>query len=295
MARRGAAADRGVEPPSGTDHPPPKLVLASEALREDLAPTEPGRITGRRCVLGVALSLALLGLALQHGVGANPSARESGSVAFAAAGAIVAVALLPFGYALRAGVTAVLGAILVLLGSDAVGPLSGLGWRSGSVDFERLLVLATLPAALLFRARYRAYIRARLVLGLALAAAVPFVVSRAGLALGSTTGLLDRVGAAMDVIVILLALFGFMGSYTTGGGAVWAALVLGVLPADVALREFSPELNPGAGVLASAGAAVAMICAGILLTTGIYHLLAASLGHDARRDARKKAGAPSLA
>src|SRR5690349_2779618 len=87
----------------------PKLVLASEALKEDIAPLEPGRGAGRLGIGGVALALLLLGLAMRFGVGRGALPANASSVTFAAAGAALAVAALPFSYPIRAGAAAVLG------------------------------------------------------------------------------------------------------------------------------------------------------------------------------------------
>jgi hypothetical protein len=289
MAHSSIAADRTETAGAASERPPPGLVLASEALREDLAPIEPGRGSGRVVTGGVALALVLLGVAMRQGVGPVAPENTSSSIAFAAAGIAVALACLPFSYTVRAVAVALLGGALMALGVVAAGPLASL--RLGStlgVELTRLLALAALPGALLFRARYRAYPRARLVLGVALLAALPFAIGRAGVFLDSASDLVDRAGAAVDVAVILSGLFGFMGADTTAGGAVWAALVLGVLSADIALRE----LDAPAGLthwMAHSATAIGAACAGILAAMGEYHLLAAGLGRDARRMAKKRA------
>lgn len=289
MAPSSIAADRTQPADAASERPPPRLVLASEALHEDLAPIEPGGGAGRVVIGGVALALGLLGVAMRQGVGPVAPENSTSSVTFAAAGTAAALACLPFSYALRATAVVVLGLGLMALGAGGAGPLTSI--RLGSsllVELTRLLALAALPGALLFRGRYRAYPRARLVLGLALVAALPFAMTRAAAFLDPAANLADRAGAAVDVAVILSGLFGFMGADTTAGGAVWAALVLGVLPADIALRELGAPVGL-THWLAHAATAVATACAGTLAAVGEYHLLAAGLGRDARRIAKKKA------
>src|ERR1043165_49025 len=81
---------------------PANLVLASEALKEDTAPIEPGRGAGRLGIGGVALALGLLGLSLRLGVGRGILPRDASSVTLAASGAALALAARPFSYSIRA-------------------------------------------------------------------------------------------------------------------------------------------------------------------------------------------------
>jgi hypothetical protein len=295
MARVGVALDRGSEPPSEVHHAPPNLILASEALREEVAPLEPGRGAGRAVTGAVGLSLALLGLALRGGIGPM-GAREAASLSFAAAGAAIALAAFPLPYAVRAAAVAALGVVLMLLGEGGFGPVAGLSLGSGpGTDLARLVVLAMLPGALLFRARYRAYPRARGVLALALGLSLPFAVSRGLVAFGPGAPFVDRAGAALDMAVILSGLFGFMDENTTGGGSVWAALVLAILSGDIALRELAPASYPHPGPLAHVATALGTLCASVLAATSAYHLLAAWFARDARRQARRRVRASTRA
>jgi len=289
MAQRSVVA-RSVG--AAVDCPPRRLVLASEALREEVAPREPGARAARFIVAGVAVSFALLGLAMRLGADLTPTGSGS-SVALAAAGASASIALLPFPYLVRALSAAVLGGFVLLLGIAGVGPLAGLAIAGAQgANVARVLALGVLPGALLFRARYRAYPRARLVLGLGLAAALPFAVTRLLMLADTTAPFLERGGAAVDVAVLLGGFFGFMGEDTTAGGSVWAALVLFVLPADVALGQLERthhHLAPGGhGWLGHAGAATGTACAATLLAIGGYQALAALLGADARREAKSR-------
>lgn len=272
---------------AGRGRSAPRLVLASEALRDDVAPREPGAEAARFIVGGIAFSFALLGLAMRLGADATRTGSGS-SVAFAAAGAAAGLAALPFPYSVRAIAVAMLGGFLMLLGIEGTGPLAGLalGGSQGS-NVARMLALGVLPGALLFRARYRAYPRARWVLGVGLIAALPFAASRALMLADPAVPLFERAAAALAVGVILAGLFGFMGEDTTGGGSVWAGLVLFVLPGEVALGQLdrAHHLPGGLGWLTHGGAAVGTAGAATLLAIGGYQALAAWLGADARRAA----------
>jgi hypothetical protein len=288
MAHRSIAADPADPKQSETDRPPPRLVLASEALREDMAPLEPDRRVGQQITGGIALALALVGIVLRQHVERALVGDTAASLTFAAAGAAAAIALLPFSYTVRALAVLGLGVVLMLLGADSAGPLAGL--RIGStteLEVTRLVVLATLPGALLFRARYRGYPRARIVLGLALFAAAPFAISRGMVAADSAATVLDRVAAGVDLAVILAGLFGFMGADTTGGGTVWASLVILFLSLDIFLRELGTPTSLGLWA-EHAVTAVAAACAATLASVGVYHLLAARLASDARRLMRRR-------
>jgi hypothetical protein len=223
MARSSVAIERQATPGRKKPRHHPKLVLASEALKEDLAPLEPGRGAGRLGIGGVALALALLGLAMRFGVGRGALPSNASSVTFAASGAALALAALPFSYSIRAGAAAALGIALIVLGVDRIGPIS---IARSAPDVARLVALTALPGALLFRARYRAYRRARWVLLAALAASLPFALDRGWTVADASLPIALRAGAAADVFIILAGLFGFMGEYTTGGTSVWAALVI---------------------------------------------------------------------
>jgi hypothetical protein len=294
MAHRSIAADSAEAPRGDTDRPPPRLVLASEALREDMAPIEPDRRVGRQVVGGVALALALLGIPLRASAERAMVGDTAASLAFAAAGAAGGLAVFPFAYPVRAAALLGLGLLLMGFGLGQIGPLAGLR-MDGSVELEltRLVVLATLPAALLFRARYRAYPRARLVLGCALLGAAPFAISRGLVAADSAATVLDRAAAGIDVAVILGGLFGFMGADTTGGGSVWASLVIGLLSVDIVLRGVAT--GSGSRIWAELTAtSIAAACAATLASVGGYHLLAARLARDARRETRRRASMASM-
>lgn len=286
MEARDPAPARARNPTSGVHKAakPAAPVLASEVLREDLAPLQPDERAARIWLLGVAVSLSLLGLALRLGLGVPDGRADNATIAFSAGGAVAAVALLPFPYGVRAGTSLILGGALMLLGLGGAGPLGGLAVDGGVLrDVARLLTVTVLPAALLFRARYRAYRRARVVLAVALALAMPFVAFETVLAADASSPVIVRAAAAINVVTVACALFGFMDARTTGAGSIWAALALLVVPSEMALRELTPIAGADVGVLTYPATAVAVLCAALLTSLGAYQLLAASMAGDARR------------
>ncbi len=282
-----AAAQRG--PTSGVHTAlsatgTPKPLLASEVLRDELAPVEPGRRGMRIWLLVVAALLVALGLAFRLGVGVPSERLDASTLSFSGAGALVALAVLPFPYAPRAIVAFLLGAALMALGFRSSGPLAGIAVDGGLPrDLARLVTMTVLPAALLFRAHYRAYRRARAILAAALTISLPFFVLQVLLAVDPTAALLTRVAAGADVAVVGFSLFGFMGDGTTGAATVWASLVLAVLPVEIGLRQLTPLAEGGTGWLTYPATAVAILTAALLTSLGLFQLLAAALAGDARR------------
>lgn len=262
--------------------PKPPL-LASEVLREELAPLQPARGSCRLWLLLIALALTALGLAMRFGVGVPAERLQGATIAFSAAGALVAVAALPFPYALRAGVAVLVGLVLMVLGLQSGGPLGGLTVDGSLIrGIARLVTLTTLPAALMFRARYTAFKQARIVLAVALGLALPFVVLEVLLLADSGAPLVARAGAALSIAFVACSLFGFMGQGTTGWGALWAALVLGGIPLEVALRHFTLA-DAATGHLTYPATAVGLVCAAVAASLGLFQLLATLWAPEARR------------
>lgn len=262
--------------------PKPPL-LASEVLREELAPLQPARASCRLWLVLVAIALVALGLAMRFGVGVPADRAQAATIAFSAAGALAAVAALPFPYSLRAAVAVLVGLVLMGLGLQSGGPLGGLT-VDGSLarGIARLVTLTTLPAALLFRARYPAFVRARAILAVGLALALPFVVLEGLLIADGTAPTVARAGACLSIALVALGLFGFMGQGTTGGASLWAALLLGGLPLEYGLRQFTLA-DVTTGYLTYPATAVGLICAGIVASMGLFQLLATFLAPEARR------------
>src|SRR5690349_11323867 len=157
--------------------PPP--VLASEVLREDLAPLEPGRRASRWWDGGIALLFLAVGICLRFGFGVADVSPQAGAICLAAAAATGATGLVPFPYLWRALVGAFAGATVVALGLFGAGPLALLAQPVSNplTEIFRVATCVAIPAALLFRSHYRAYERGRMLLAVAFVLALPFLAS----------------------------------------------------------------------------------------------------------------------
>jgi hypothetical protein len=264
-------------------------ILASEALREELAPLQPARTECRLWLVGIALALTALGLAMRAGVGVPSLQAEAATLCFSSAGALVAAAVLPFPFAVRAAVALTVGSGLMVLGLRGTGPLAGLV-IDGSLPrgIARLSTLVLLPAALLFRSRYRAFRRARGVLAFALVASLPFLIMAGMLVADPAAPWVARAGAGASMAFILTSGFGFMGTSTTGWGAVWAVLLLVGIPLEVGLRHFVLA-DADSGVLTYPATAIGLVCAATLAALGVFQLLAALWAPEARRRSLREA------
>ena len=270
--------------PSKHSIPPKKPVLASEVLKEELAPLHPAATSARWWLLGTAVALGFLGLAYRFGLGLPEQAISASSETLGAAAALAGIALLPFPYLVRAVASLVVGVFLMSAGIVGTGPLGGVAVDGGTArDIARMVTLTVLPAALLFRVSYRAYGRARVLLGIALLLSLPFFVGQVLLAASPDVSAITRTAAGLTAATVACGLFGFMGSGTTGAGSLWAALVLAVLPAETAFRQLTPLAGPDTGVMIYPAAAVGMLAAGLAASIGLYQVLAAMFAADARR------------
>ena len=150
--------------------------------------------------------------------------------------------------------------------------------------FFRFLAATVLPAALLLRARYRAYARARWLLAAAFLAALPFLGHAVNLLLVDELGL-AHVGAAAGAVAVLASLVGFMGSETTGAGTYTALGLVVTLSAELALESLT-----NAGMRASLAdmgeilaTTLAFAATAGLSTIGLFQVLAWRFAPDARR------------
>ena len=265
---------------SGTIKKTPMPVLASEALREDVAPVQPWDRSLRLWFVLVGVVLLAVGAGLHlhvlHGV---PRAAH---VAFSVGGGVVFIALVPFPYAVRGVLGLLVGMGLVGLGIMRQGPLAALvlPGHSAGWEFARTMAATALPAALLFRARYRAYLGARVALIVALVVALPASV-QAGMVV-ATDPLFARVAAGLTLLAVLTSLMGFMGEQTTGASTVWAVFVLAMFGIDVMARS----LWVGTGWQAFAvhvPAGVVFLGACTLTSLGLFQLLASAFAKEARQ------------
>ncbi|MFI5306026.1 MAG: hypothetical protein ACHQ53_01660 [Polyangiales bacterium] len=195
-------------------------VLASEALRHELAPAAPASREARAWIasvglVGVAAALIVRG---PHGL-ATPVG--------AAFVALCVLALLPIDYAARAALVAVV--------SGAALALAALAMLDGAVSLQPLALMigvTVLATALLFRSWHRASVLARGLVALGLVVCGGWLwlsgsLPRLLILEGEWQRFLQPVLAIPFTIVLLLSLLAFMDSRSTGACVAWAGSLLG--------------------------------------------------------------------
>jgi hypothetical protein len=260
--------------------PPP--ILASEVLREDLAPIEPGRRASRWWDGGVALLFLAVGVCLRFRLGVGNVSPQAGPICLAVAAAIGATGLVPFPYLWRAVVGALAGATVVVLGFLGAGPLALLTEPVSNplTEVFRVITCVAVPAALLFRSHYRAYERGRLLLAIAFVLSLPFLGSAILIALdGSVTA---KVGAGLAVSGALLGLIAFMSAPTTLISTWCAGVLTALIAADVGLRELYAPRPAGAANLAFVLTGVAFFASVVPIALGLFQTWAAVYAREAR-------------
>jgi len=255
-----------------------KPMLASEALIEDLAPIEPAKRTAKLWCAALAAGFFAFGGLAQVGLASGGSAAAAPEVALGCIALVAALARLS--YQQRAAVMILLGLLsaAVGVGGPALAPVDrGLG-------LLRTFAAIALSGALLFRARYRAYAKARWILGAAFAAALPFAVFSIARIYGLASEL-EALGAGLGIVALGACLLGFMGAETTGGGAMTALGVIFALAVDVALSVLSRPYATGSlvGVAHVVVAAVGFAGTSAVASLGLYQILASRFAADARR------------
>ncbi len=257
--------------------PPPRIarkpLLASEALMEDLAPVEPAARAARAWCAGVGAASLLFG-ALPL-VGLLPGGTQA-AIPWLVTGVIAVVAgVLPVTYRLRAVAMVVLGLLSGIVALQGAGGALMQADGGAAWALARLVAAVALPAALLFRARYRAYAGARVFLGTALFMSLPFGVHTV-LSLFGAMGV-ATAGAVAVLFVLLGSFAGFMGAETTGAGTYMAPATVVVLALELLLRGLTPGplLGVATGAVAFGGAAA-------LAALGVFQILAWRFAADAR-------------
>ena len=254
-------------------------ILASEALREELAPLEPGQRSLRLWLLGLGLSLLGSGVAVRLGYVAVRPNQELFTFAL---GALVIVSVL-VPYRARGVVAALAGAATLGLGLAGHGPLGNVvvpSVSSFSGELARMLAASVLPAALLFRSRYRAYRGARIALIVGLVLAVPAVVH--AVLVMSSGPVIARITSGIAVLSVLASCLGFMGAGTTAASTAWAITMIVAFGLDIGARA----IWMGAPVSERIGQAHAglifMVACGVM-AIGVFKVLASTLAGHARR------------
>jgi hypothetical protein len=247
-----ASSAQRLKEPRVAPRPP---FLASEILREDLTPVEPGKRSMSH-VAHAAGSFGLIG-SLLFGYGS-----AAGVMCAVACVGIVALARVRLEYATRAA------AIALLSGTCLVGAaVARLSLGASHDDPVLAAACALLPAALLFRHWYRASPTARALVAGSLVFAVAWAAMtshRGLLTLGfSWESWLPALAWYVFGILCLLSLLAFMADETTGGCGVWA---LGVsvwfalfvcLRAAMEVETFAVRTRDAAAALGVAEAAFA--------------------------------------
>jgi hypothetical protein len=201
--------------------------------------------------------------------------------------ATVAAALQRIRYDRRAWIMVAVGLVASVLGFEATGPAASLGDVEPVLGLARLLAASALPAALLFRSRYRAFRGARWILLVGYVAALPFAIE-AAMRLASDGAVAPRVGAGFALAALIAASAGFMGSETTGAASYTAFGIIGALSLDrgIELATQAPlgdllarwEPLGGATLAIAAFAGTASI-----ISLGLFQILASRYAATARR------------
>jgi hypothetical protein len=279
-----APARASVEPSSDG---PLRPHLASQALIEDLAPLEPARRLARLLCLSLGLVFVAAGGLLELGPRAGLSERTVPAVLLG--GLAIVAGVTPVSYRQRALALVTLAYVAGLLGLRNLGPAAGIAPSGPGWGFFQLLASTVLPAALLFRARYRAYPRARWILGLAFVLSAPFM-AHAGASLLADELHLSHLGTLAALVATMAGLAGFMGAETTGAGSYVA---LGIVAGSALSLGTQLLQRPGALFFDAAVVVVAFLAVVTMATVGSFQLLAARFAADARRiDPRKGAPTP---
>lgn len=272
----------------GVTAPP---VLASEALREDVAPLCPwsGAFRVWDGVLGLVVALA--GLLIHLGVW-RP-APGGPWIAYVVGAALILLGALPLPYVARGVGSLALGMVVVVMGMGGIGPLADVTGTGRSPLWALLYVLAgtALAAALLFRARYREYLGARVTLLVAMVFSLP-AVAHAGVS-AATGPLGATITSGLVVLVIIASLLGFMGDGTTTISTIWAVVVIAVL----GFHRMAEPFWAGTGWDAyhqGIRAGLILMVACTLTSKGLFQLLAAAFAPDARRVDVLRSRQPSL-
>jgi hypothetical protein len=254
-------------------------VLASDILREEVAPIAPGRGAMRAWLLLFAVAFAVVGLASREGLTRPTEGAFTGAVVVASLGTLAA--LVPAPYAVRAIVAALTGLIPLVVGARGRGPLAAIAF-DGIGPASALIALGSLvPGALIFRARYRAFKAARVFLAIALLASLPALGLLGLAATDAHTALVHRLADGAVIAASLLSLAGFLGAETSGACTQWAAMLLLALGGRLAARALEGPSAPDrlATLLGAAGAVVAMAVTAV----GLYQVMAAVFAPVARR------------
>jgi len=282
------------ERPRASSRPPPQQAtvtpidptrtpphLASKALLDDLAPVEPARRAAKLWCAGLGLAFVIHGSLPLLDV--RPGGLHVGLPSLVIGSVSLIAAVLPVPYQQRALSMVVLGVLSGMLGLKGMGAMLSTAVGGLAAGLIRLAPAIVLCAALLFRARYRAYTGARVFLAVALAVSLPFVIHTA-LSLSSGFGV-AQVGSIVAILAILSSLTGFMGAETIGAGPFLAYGTVIVFALELSLHAlFGPHAPQSlAGIIDVLAAASAFGGASVLAGLGLFQIAAWRFAADAAR------------
>lgn len=258
----------------------PKPLLASEALREELAPSTPWSVSAR--AWAAAAAVVCIGATVVEVLSGGVGPSEALSIALVAA--LVAGAVVPLSYPRRA---------LWLVATGAAGTVAGaLGLGVAAVPettpgaLAHAVAATALGGSLLFRSRFRAFAPARRFLGIALVAALPLVAWCGYLLWRGTFAV--QLAAAVTLIAITASLLGFMGQDADVGESV-AGVVIGAVVLELGAEALSARWPPTSYRVGAH--LVGPLAFGAL--SGVAALgLAQWLAHRSWREARARAAEP---
>ena len=277
-----------VRAPSPSVKPP---VLASDILRDEVAPRQPAKRALRVALVAFAATFATGALAARgflgpvHIAGAlaprsRPRRRSSPcSRRSSRSGTRRARSSPRSPAACRSRPPRIAAGPMAALGAPSPGEAG-----SGVTRVAAYVTLATvLPAALVFRARYRAYRGARTLLAIALVLSLPALALLGASALGAGADVVTRVLSWTALAAAAASTLGFMGPETTAGCMQWAAILVGAVVARPAWRAVEAAwAGHDAPMLASTAAAVGELVATTLVTFALFQLVAAAFADRAR-------------
>ena len=257
----------------------PTPMLASEILREVVAPLTPWTMGVRLWDALIAVVLAALGVGMHLGFLAPTKGGPWFEYVLAAV--VLVIGLVPGSYAGRGVASLVVGLVLAGLGLFGAGPLGGCVPSDASPAIFILILpsMMVLPAALLLRDRYPAYNGARVALLVAFAATLPTIIVEGMLVFEGP--LIASVVVGVNLAVIVLSLVGFMGVGTTGVSKILAFGVLVTFGAERMLRFLWSDGS--AGWLADLRDGLVLLVAGGLAAKGLFVIMASTFAADARR------------
>lgn len=252
---------------------------------DDLAPVKPGREAARKWCAALGAGAVLLGsLPL---LGLRPGGWAAAIPSYVLGVTAMTASLLRIRYGQRALVMTAIGVLAAVLGFEGSGPAASLGDGEVLPGVLRLVAAAILPAALLFRSRYRAFRGARWILLAGYVAALPFAVDAiAELTRGTDPA--REIGAGLGLAALAAAFTGFMGSETTGAASYTAFGIIGALSLDrgieLATRAPLGDLLARWEPLGSAALAMATFAGtASIIALGLFQILATRFAATARR------------